>query len=254
MKSSSPIDQSCIGMVGFGRFGQLAASHLVRGRKMSVKAYDPRASARHAMARLGVLRGSLQDVARSKVVILSVPISRMESVLKRIAPLLSPGTLVLDTCSVKVYPVQLMRRILPRSVQILGTHPLFGPDSAANGIRGHRIVLCPVRVNPAARAQIRRFLSSQGLLVFESGAREHDAQMAYTLVLTHFIGRGLLATRARQGRFDTPGYRKFLEVMETVRHDTGQLFRDMNRYNPYAQAMRARLLRSLRKIDGSLKS
>jgi prephenate dehydrogenase len=45
------------------------------------------------------------------------------------APALRPGQLIIDTCSVKERPLEWMLEELPDHVQIVGTHPLFGPDS-----------------------------------------------------------------------------------------------------------------------------
>ncbi len=54
----------------------------------------------------------------------------MEDVLGRTRGRLAPDVLVMDTCSVKTHPVGLMERMLPATISILGTHPMFGPDSA----------------------------------------------------------------------------------------------------------------------------
>jgi len=45
----------------------------------------------------------------------------MKGVLCEIAPLLNPQATVMDVCSVKEYPVRLMRELLPESVSILPT-------------------------------------------------------------------------------------------------------------------------------------
>ncbi|RLW68531.1 MAG: hypothetical protein B6D68_03450, partial [spirochete symbiont of Stewartia floridana] len=65
-----------------------------------------------------VKKADEEAVLSADVLILCVAISSMEDVLKRIAPRLQAGTLVMDTCSVKVYPAQSMMRILPETVSI----------------------------------------------------------------------------------------------------------------------------------------
>ncbi len=59
----------------------------------------------------------------------------MKEVLERIGPRLAPGSLVMDTCSVKALPVEWMEQTMPESVQILGNHPMFGPDSGLGGVK-----------------------------------------------------------------------------------------------------------------------
>ena len=66
----------------------------------------------------------------------------MREVVADLALLLKPGTLVLDVGSVKVEPVAIMKELLPETVGIVGTHPLFGPQSAQNGIHGLQIAIC----------------------------------------------------------------------------------------------------------------
>ena len=79
-----------------------------------------------------------------------------------IAPLLSPDALVIDVCSVKEYPVRLMKELLPERVSILATHPMFGPDSAAHALQGRKIVLCAERIADFAYQKIKILPDVQG--------------------------------------------------------------------------------------------
>ncbi|MFX9058099.1 prephenate dehydrogenase/arogenate dehydrogenase family protein, partial [Acinetobacter baumannii] len=92
------------------------------------------------------------------------------------APHLRPGALVVDVCSIKTRPLEILERALPPGVDLLGTHPLFGPESGRAGLAGLRIALCPVRGRRAGQA--RRFLRRLGLAVTVTTAAEHDRQMA----------------------------------------------------------------------------
>ncbi len=116
-----------MGIVGFGRFGRFAAGHLRDHFDLLI--FD-KGDRRTEAAEMGVRIGSLEEVARSSTVLLCVPISEIRKTLMEIAPHLKEGCLVVDTCSVKEYPVSQMKDLLPPYVEILGTHPLFGPDSA----------------------------------------------------------------------------------------------------------------------------
>ena len=79
------------------------------------------------------------ETVSSDIVILSVPISEMERVCREMIPHIREGQLFVDTCSVKTKPLGLMEELFPENVQILGTHPLFGPDSGKDGIAGFKI-------------------------------------------------------------------------------------------------------------------
>jgi len=238
-----------IGIIGFGRFGKLMARHLAADFEVAVN--DPRAAAGEIVA-VGASQGTFEAVCGRKVVIAAVPISEMQTVLRAMAPHLAPGTLVADVCSVKILPVQWMRAILPESVHILATHPMFGPDSAADSLAGRKIVLCRERLADRSYEKIQAYLLSKGLEVIEATPDAHDREIAVSLALTHMIGRALSAFGARSQKIDTEGYRRLLHILEVVTHDTWQLFEDMHRYNPHAPGCRDAFMRAMSEIAGTL--
>ncbi len=244
-------DSPSIGVIGFGRFGQLTVRYLASDFEVRVAS---RSAGPEAVARLGARNATLAEVCRCDMVVPCVPISRLQAVLTQMSPLLGPDTLVADVCSVKHYPVQWMQALLPAETALLATHPMFGPDSAAHTLQGHKIVLCPVRL-PAARYQcITAYLASRGLTVYETTPEEHDRQIAVSLALTHFIGRSLKAFGAQPLDIDTEGYQRLLHILGVVENDTWQLFEDMNRYNPYAAQQREGFRQALAEIEARLKS
>ncbi len=111
-----------------------------------------------------------------------------------------------------------MKRLLPRFVEILGTHPLFGPDSARNGIRGLKIVLCPVRCRRVSK--IKAWLEGKGLEVIVTTPARHDVEMARTQALFHFLARGVAETGIRVGRLSTPGPAKLFDDFRDVQNDS----------------------------------
>ncbi len=120
-----------IGIIGFGAFGQLIARYL--SPYFRLYAYDPVARLDNVAGALSVTLATIEDVARCDIVILATPVSTLEAVVETIAPHLRPGALVMDVGSVKVGPANIMLRGLPDHVDIIATHPLFGPQSARNG-------------------------------------------------------------------------------------------------------------------------
>ncbi|MCR4294156.1 MAG: prephenate dehydrogenase/arogenate dehydrogenase family protein [Elusimicrobia bacterium] len=235
-----------IGIIGFGRLGSLLARHFAR--EHDIKVYDTRRVA-SAIRRAGASPAPLAEVCRQEVVVPCVPIAAFEPLLRRIRGLLRPDALVVDVCSVKEHPVRAMKRLLPRTVEILATHPNFGPDSAAESLSGRQIAVCKVRIGASRYSLIKRAFERKGLRLVEMTPREHDRRMASSLLLTHFIGRGLLEYGARPTGIDTEGYKRLLRILQTVQNDTAQLFLDMNRYNAFAPAMRRRFLAALRRVD-----
>jgi prephenate dehydrogenase len=240
---------SSIGIIGFGRFGRLAAHYLARDFSVVV---HTRSDQREVIAACGAHPVSFEAACGQPIVILCMPISAMRDTLVRVAPHLQAGAVVIDVCSVKVYPVQWMRELLPDNVSILPTHPMFGPDSAANSLAGRKIVLCPERIEEETYERIAAWLADQGLVIIRTTAKEHDQKIAVSLSLTHFIGRSLSAFGAGDLDIDTEGYKRLMHILGVVSHDTWQLFEDMHRYNPYARQTRQAFIDAMADIHERL--
>lgn len=235
-----------VGLIGFGRLGKLLVRFFARDYRILV--FDAKPQPR-AVRALGARPADLSEVCAQDIVIPCVPIKAFEALIKRIAPLLRPGALVIDVCSVKEHPVRVMRRWLPKDVGILGTHPNFGPDSASESLRGQKLIVCKVRISASLYRRAMGAWRRKGLSIIEMSPAAHDRKAAASLALTHFIGRSLIAFGAKSTGVDTEGYKRLLRILQTVQNDSWRLFEDMNRFNAYAPAMRRRFLRSLRAID-----
>jgi len=240
-----------VGIIGFGRFGALTARYLSADCSVVV---STRSDKDDTIRACGALPVDFATACGQPVVILCTPISAMQATLKQAAPLLREDALVADVCSVKVYPVQWMRELLPETVSILPTHPMFGPDSAADSLKGCKIVLCPERIREGQYEKIKRWMEDKGLIVIRSTAGEHDEKIAVTLSLTHFIGRSLSAFGARDMDIDTEGYKRLMHILGVVSHDTWQLFEDMHTYNPYAKQKREAFIAAMTDIHERLNS
>ncbi len=239
-----------VGVYGLGRFGGFWAGAL--SRYAEVRAWSRDGS--HPTPP-GVVRVGEDEVLGQPAVFFCVTISAFEEVLAKTAQRIPAGTLVLDTCSVKSHPAAAMRRMLPSSVPALATHPMFGPDSAREGLAGLPMVLCPVRIADGELDRWHRFFSSMGLAVEVMDPDEHDRQAAFTQGVTHYLGRVLKDLGVGPSTIATVGYRRLLEIVDQTCNDPWQLFLDLQRYNPHTREMRERLRRSLETvmaaIDGS---
>jgi prephenate dehydrogenase len=239
-----------IGVYGLGRFGSFWSGML--SRVATVCAYS-RSPDRSAPA--GVRRVGEEEALSQEALVLCVAISSVREVLARIGPRLPAHAIVMDTCSVKMHPVRLMQEMLPGSVQILGTHPMFGPDSARAGAAGLPMILCPVRVTARELERWRALYASLGLAVSIMTADEHDREAAFTQGVAHYVGRVLADLGVKRSPIGTVGNNKLLEIVEQTCNDPWQLFLDLQRLNPHTREMRLRLEKSiasvLSAIDGA---
>ena len=100
------------GIVGFGRFGKLWADALSPIGKVFV--YDPFVTANH-ISENNFNFVSLKEVAQQDLVFLIVPISEFEKICCEIKKYVKPNSLIIDCCSVKIYPARVMQKTLPKS-------------------------------------------------------------------------------------------------------------------------------------------
>lgn len=248
LPSLSPTIRPSVGIVGFGAFGRLIGQHL--SSHVSLRAYDPfRPSG--ICEQHGATAVDLSDAARCSVVILAVPVSGLAEAVDAIARYLQPGTLVIDVGSVKVLPVEIMLRGLPQHVEILATHPLFGPQSARGGIRGLKIAVCPVRGRRGLRAAafLRRVL---GLDVILTTPDAHDREAAAVQGLTHLIAKVLVAMEPLPTRMTTRSFELLMEAVGIVRHDAPGVFQAIEQLNPYAAGVRQRFFALAAQLDAGL--
>lgn len=239
-----------VGLLGFGRLGKLLAKNLAQDADLYI--FDPNSNSTE-IQNSGARPSSLEEVCRCQIVIIAVEISKFEQCVKQIKDKLNKDSLVIDVCSVKSYPLELLREHLPQEVEILGTHPMFGPDSAAKTLFGHKIVLCKERISEEKYTNIKSYLERHGLKVIESSPQEHDRQIAHSLLLTHYIGRSLIQFEAKDLEIDSVGYRRLMKILLTVQNDSWQLFLDMNKYNPYAKSVRQKFFNCLEQINNEIK-
>ncbi len=236
-----------IGVYGLGRFGAFWAETL--SQRFVVKGYS-----RNPDRTVG---GRVQKVDEDEVLLcdalfLCVSISAMEEVCRRIASRIPRDTVVFDTCSVKVHPIRTMREVFQERTRLIGTHPMFGPDSGKDGIGNLPLVICPVRCTAAVVDRWKLIFESFGLRIFELDPEEHDRAAAYTQGITHFMGRVLQNLRLEPSEIGTVGYQKLLEIVEQTCNDPLQLFYDLQQYNPFTSEMRKKLAEAVHEVDRSL--
>lgn len=244
---------SSISIIGFGAFGRFMASHLSTHFTLSMHDVVDLASESKT---LGVQAVTLADSAQADIIVLAVPVQRLEPLLKQLAPLLAKrNTLVLDVASVKVKPIALMRDLLPPETEIIGTHPLFGPQSGKNGIEGLPIALCPVRASKERIACVRSFLADTlKLKVLDVTPEEHDRQMAYVQGLTHLVSRAAAALELPRTELATLAYRRFAEMSESLAGDSWELFRTIENENPFAAEVRRQFAAQIAELESRLKA
>lgn len=237
-----------IGIIGFGNFGKFMASHLAK--RFNIFVYDIKKMSKDGISPLITL-SSLEEILKKDVIILAVPMESLEKILYEIKDKIKENSLVMDVCSLKMFSCSLMDKILPKNIEIIGTHPLFGEKSARNNIRGMKIALCNVRSSRLGK--VKTFCEQLGLKVIITSPEEHDKQMAFSQALTHFIGRTAQRCDIKRVTLSTKTFNDLMDIIEVIKEDSFVLFENMQTMNPFASEIRSRFLEEARKLHEHLR-
>lgn len=196
-------------------------------------------------ASLGVRYASnvIKEVPENDIVLLSVPIERTVEVIREVAPHMKPGSLLMDVTSLKSESMKAMNRHAPEGVEVLGSHPMFGPTMPT--LKGQTIILTP------AQNRSQRWLPKMRSLFENDGARievldpeEHDDIMAVVQALTHFAYIGIGATLKaldfdveRSRKFMSPVYEIMLDFVGRILNQNPELYASIQN-NPKAYLVR----------------
>lgn len=226
-----------IGLIGHGRFGKLIVKHLPE-----IKVWDK-------ISFEGM--NSLEEVLYQGTIILAVPMRDLEETCKMINPRLQFGQHIVDVCSLKTFSEKVLDENLKSGIRVTGTHPLFGPQSAKDGIKGQKIVITNYK-NRLGHECVAEFCKVLGLKVIFSTPEEHDKQMAISQAFTHFIGRvaeQMGITDKTRVEMSTQSYEDLMDIVKLVQGGSKELFIDMETLNPFAKEMRCNFLKHSNKLN-----
>lgn len=223
-----------VSIIGFGRFGQVLSQLLNHNFEVSV--YDERVSSSSDKVNFV----SREKALKSKTIFMAVPISAFSDLIQKISSSISEGSTVIDVCSVKMHPVKVMQEFLPENIDIIATHPMFGPDSFKENC-DLKMVMHKVRNNYQQYEFWKAYFENQKINIIEMTPEAHDKAAAFSQGVTHYVGRILEAMNLSSTLIDTVGFKKLLSVKEQTCNDTWQLYCDLQKYNPYSEDMHKKL-------------
>lgn len=211
-----------------GRMGRLFASRL-QTAGVSVTGLD----------RPLEKQGLAEALPGQDLVLLAVPVPVLEDVLFRCAAHLSPETILMDICSVKILPMAMMLKA--HAGPVVGTHPLFGPAPDQDT----RVAVTPGRGDQALAA-VMDLLAGLGFTPFPTTPEIHDRAMAAVQGLNFVTTCAYLSALAGDESIEsflTPSFARRLEAARKMLTEDAAMFADLFEVNPYSQDA-VRLFRS----------
>ncbi len=175
---------------------------------------------------------ALPDAVRTAaLVLLCVPITAMKDVVALVAPHLTQETILADICSVKVQPLRDM--LAQTTTPVVGTHPLFGPQTLDAELR---IAVTPGR-DQKATDNLSNCFRDLGFAPFTTTADEHDKAMAYIQGLNFVTTVAYLCASPLENgieRFFTPSFGRRVEAATKMITEDAPLFSTMFEANPHS--------------------
>lgn len=125
---------------------------------------------------------AVEVASRHALVVLAVPIEVTAEVARRVGPHVRAGGCLADVTSVKRAPIDAMLAATPSSVEVVGTHPLFGPSVPC--MDRLTVAVCEGR-GSEWMARITSLFEALGAEVVQVDAEDHDARMALVQAAIH---------------------------------------------------------------------
>jgi len=236
-----------LGIIGYGNFGEYIEKILKKYFKVIIYL---RESQKNVSTEV-VFEADINTFCETcDIIIIASPMRYFENTLHLIKDKLHKEQLIIDVCSLKIFTCDLMKKILPKYVNIVGTHPLFGPNSKPEILRNKKIVLC--KVNGERINSVKRFCEKLKLNVIITTPKKHDLEMAKTQALTFFVTEILNNIHFNNSNLSTPSSKLLEETVKSVRKDSNILFFDLQNLNPYSKTIREKFIKAAEKYDKKL--
>lgn len=220
-----------IGIVGYGRFAQTLIRLLAEPEVLVLTR-----SVHKKVPGVRFVTDSKIFYTSADTVFFCVPISSLEQTVRDHAPYINSAHTLLDVLSVKLHAKHVFdTHIQQDKVNIILTHPMFGPDSSRAGFAGLPIMMDQYRASELVFKMWTERFATAGLTVLRMSADEHDRMAARSQGVAHYVGRLLQEYGFQETPIDTVGAKKLKEIMDQVCHDTWQLYLDLQQYNPYSK-------------------
>ncbi|XP_058183903.1 uncharacterized protein LOC131301557 [Rhododendron vialii] len=252
--SSRPLK---IGIIGFGTFGQFLSKTMIKqGHTITATS---RSDHSQLCFHLGIsfyreIDGFLE--AENDVVVLSTSILSLSEVVKSIPfHRLKRPTLFVDVLSVKEYPKQVLLQVLPPELDLLCSHPMFGPASGSgrDGWKDLTFVYNRVRIrDEVVCSSFLQIFGSEGCKMLEMSCEEHDKLAARSQFLTHTIARTLSEMAIESTSIDTKNFEALVKLKESTMRNSFDLFSGLFIHNRFAKQELKNLEVALEKVKQKL--
>lgn len=239
-----------VAIIGYGDFTKLMIRYLHPYAKIVIHSRSNKPGRQLKHARFVNAKTALAQ----SIIIPSIPAQHLESYFIKHKELVNPKGIVIDVCSVKVKPVGVLKKVLPKTTRIVATHPMFGPQSAKKSLKDLKIMMYPVRIESRTYERMKKLLSKKfGMRIIECTPERHDKMMAYVQGLSHYLGRVMQQMDIPDTELATQAYEDLIDMKLVQGEDSWDLFQSIMQENPYARKVNRDFKRACLQLDKKLK-
>lgn len=244
---------------GYGGMGQIFA-RLFKNEGHEITITGPtETKGADAASKIGVkyVKDNVSAAKQADVVVITVPIAHTKETIEEVAPHVKDGALLMDLTSVKGWPCELMLKHSTPKVEVIGTHPVFGPR--VGSVDGQVFVLTPVR-GQHWMPWLEDILVRHRAKIIKSTPQEHDRVMGVVQGLTHFayisVGKTLkdLEFDVKRSRdFSSPVYDMMLDMVGRIIGQNPHLYAEIQMMNPDVAGIHDAYLNAAQQLSRAVK-
>ncbi len=229
--------EKTLGIIGYGKFGEVIGENLFPNNRIVV--YSPHIH-KKSLPTHCTPKASIGEVIQSAdIIIPAVSIRSFEAVVLEIGKFINPSQTIIDVCSVKEYPVNILKKHLPKNIAIIATHPMFGPTSIAKKeglLAGLPLVIYNVSSPETIFACVKHYFQSLGIQVTEMNPQEHDKLVAQSQFFAQMVRYLATEQKLNPTIIDTPAPSYLFEALSYMGINKALLL-DMIIYNKFSRQL-----------------
>ena len=235
-------------LIGYGRFGEFFCKEVLPNKNLSVYTRHP--EGKQFPPEITVYDNLQRAVKNADIIIPAVPIGKFKEVIIGIAGYLKASAIFMDVCSVKNYPVEIMKTYLPPAVQIIASHPLFGPKyfEKKSTLAGSRMVMWNISADKNIYSDLVQFFRSLSIEIIEINEQEHDKLTAQSQFFTHLVRYFAQEQGLHKTKIDTTAADLLFDSFKCI-GTNDQLLKDMIKYNPFCREVLNSSIKTLTELQ-----
>ena len=190
-----------VAIIGVGFMGgSLALALKKQFPKLKVWGFARSQKSYCKLKKLGLLHRVERDLAKllvnADLVVFALPVRAISDYLKKVAPFLKEGAIVLDLGSTKELIEKSAKKNLPKQVSFIGCHPLAGSEKSGaefSRVDLYQNSLCLITAGAESKARrlVKSLWQRLGCRVIFISAKQHDKIISSISHLPHLISFSL---------------------------------------------------------------